>query len=153
MRGAAFGFAIAAAVIAAASRPARAGSCGRGSGSSSGGGHGGTGVTGGPACRETTDVVGRRECGHFGAAWAGPARQPPITTEVAFFTRWLDTGFGVSGAMAHDTGTFDYQVSSRDDRDTVVGAALRVGSALPAHLYLGADFEVGGPVSGNRADV
>jgi hypothetical protein len=141
-------------MVCGATRHARADACH----GSPGGGDGGGGGPGGESstdsgCSEVSDVVGRQRCGHFGSTWAGRAGLPAVTTEVGFFTRRLRTGFGARGVMDHDTASFAYRVAAEDELATAAGGALRIAMALPAHLYIGADLEVGSLVSGTGADV
>ncbi len=146
------------AATVAAARSARADGCRGGGGGGGGSGHSGAGSgsdasAAGSSCSEVSDVVGHQRCGHFGASWAGAARRPPITTEIGFFARRLHAGFGASGVMEHDTGSFAYQVLPEDDGRTAAGAALRLAMVLPGHLYVGTDFEIGGLVSGASVGV
>jgi hypothetical protein len=143
------------AVNLAAIRQASADAC---HGSSAGGSHGGGGgssddSSSGSSCSEVSDVVGHQRCTRFGAGWAGRARLPALSAEVGVFTRALDTGFTAAGAMEHDTATVAYSVAPDGDRSTAAGAAMRLSMALPAHLYIGADLELGGLLTGTGADV
>lgn len=141
------------AVILAAARPARADSCrGSGGGGSSGGGSPGESSSG-DSCAEVSDVVGHQQCARFGDAWSRRARHPALSAEVGLFSRVLDSGFSASGTMEHDTATVAYSAAPDTDRSTAAGASLRLALALPAHIYVGADLEIGGLVSGTGAEV
>ena len=141
----------------AAVRTARADGCHGGHPGGGGGAGHGAGASnvdaGGSGCSEVSDVVGYQRCGHFGDGWAGRAGLLPFTAEVGFFSRQLHTGMSARGVMAHDTGSFAYQVTPEEDLGTAAGAALRLALALPAHVYVGTEVELGGLVSGARADV
>jgi hypothetical protein len=135
-------------VVLWAPRPAPAGSCrGSGGGGSSSSSGGSDGSDDGPSCTEVSDVVGHQLCGRFGDDWSGRASLPPLSTEVGFFTRRLGTGYGASGTMEHETDTFAYRVPGRPDRGTAMGATVRLAAALPAHLYVATDLELGALVS------
>jgi hypothetical protein len=146
--------AVALAASAGAVRAAHAGCRGGGGSSGSHGGGGGhDSSSSGSSCTEVSDVVGYQHCGHFGEGWSGRAGLPALTAELGFFTRQLDSGFGASGVMEHDTGSFAYDVASVSDRATAAGGTVRVAMALPVHLYVGAELEIGALVAGTAADV
>jgi hypothetical protein len=140
----------------ALARPARADSCHGPAGG--GGGEGGGGAPSGElvdtsSCREVSDVVGHERCGRFGQGWSGRATLPPLTAELGLFARRLDAGVAASGVMDHDNGSFGYEVAPGGGDRTASGVSLRLAMALPAHLYAGAEVEMGGLVSGGAPDV
>jgi hypothetical protein len=171
------GAVVAVVAMAAFARPAIAGSCGGGGDSDGGSSSSGSDSSSSdssssdssysssdsssssseptPACLETSDVVGRQQCGSFGDNWGGTSRVPPIIAELGTFSRRIDPRFSGGGVLAHDGGAFAYSVvpGERDSGATAVGMVIRLGSALPSHLYAGIEGEIGGVVSDGGADI
>jgi hypothetical protein len=150
---------VAAAALLVAPRPAHAGgSCGGGGGGDSGGGDSGGGDSGGydyggdsgssdttPACRDSTDVVGYRECTKFGT-WG--IRLPHVFLELGSQVRQFPSALGArEGSVSHGLESFAYRIVAPEQvatRDTAATASLRVSTSLRRGVYVGVEGEIGG---------
>lgn len=149
-------------VVLVDARPAAAGSCGGSSGDasgSSGNADSGSHSSGGdandgalamldapaePACVETSDVLGRRQCGHFGE-WAMPRILPPVAVEVGSSVRsFALTGLHFAGRIDHGAdGSYAYRMTGGGTSDAAaVGADLRIVAGR--RWYAGAEASIGG---------
>jgi len=172
-RAAIFGLAIAS-LVAVRPHLAHAGgggsSCGGGGGSSggssgsSGGSSGGAGASSSygdsgssstTACVDSTDIVGYRQCTHYGK-WASNLRFPNLILEIGMVMREFASPLGArNGSVTHDDETFAFRVveptssGGAAPRDPAMAFALRLGVGLPSHLYLAVDGEFG--VAGDDA--
>jgi hypothetical protein len=141
--------------IAAADRGCGGGGGGSSGGSSGGGGDGFSGVTASaPACEDTSQVVGYRNCTKFGT-WATNTRIPHLSIEggvaVRQFGSMLD---GQTGKVSHGTQDFLYRVVTPDDSrqlDTAVFSTVRAGVAMSHGLYSALEVGLGALAQPGRA--
>jgi hypothetical protein len=152
-----------AAVSLLASQPTAhaGGTCG-GSGGGSGyvagasGGYVSEPTSTGPACVDSTDVVGYRTCTNYGAGWATASQLPPLFVElglgVARFTSYLDTS---SRTVTHGSESFAYRVVAPERaaaRDAAMVLSLRGGIGFAGPLYGALEVGFGGLLAPARAD-
>jgi hypothetical protein len=148
--------AIAAVLLA---KPALAGTCGGGGGSgyvasSSSGAYVSEPTSSGPACVDSTDVVGYRTCTKFGG-WSTASQLPPLFLEVGLsveqFTSLIDDR---SGTVTHGGEAFAYRVVAPEraaDRDVASVVSLRGGIGFAGGLYAALEAGFGGLVAPARA--
>lgn len=162
-------------VIAARAEPVHAGICGGGSGGSGGGSSGGGGGSSGgssgssdsgssssssstPACHDSTDIVGYRECTGYGR-WGANLGIPLLIFEVGMNVQAFASPLGErSGSVEHGEQEFSYRVvdpggASAPAKATAVMTTLRVGGGGRG-IYGAAELEIGGLVSdSSRAEM
>ncbi len=161
-------------VIAARAEPVHAGTCGGGSGGGGGGGGssgGGGGSSGGsssssssgssssaPACHDSTDIVGYRECTGYGR-WGANLGIPLLIFEVGMNVQAFASPLGErDGRVEHGEQEFSYRVvdpggASAPAKATAVMTTLRVGAGGRG-IYGAAEVELGGLVSdSSRAEM
>jgi hypothetical protein len=116
-----------------------------------------------PACIETTDVHGHRECTKFGT-WGKPYRAPGFHIELGTAVRRFANPLGErTGALQHGTDSFVYRVVGDGATaggavalDTAMVVQLRLGMALRHGFYVAAEAEVGAvnnPSSSSTAEM
>jgi hypothetical protein len=170
--------AVAAAVSAlaiVAAPAARAWACGGGDGdggSSGGGGDSGGGDSGGDSsyssdsgsdgsssasvgCVETSEVLGRRQCGEFGE-WAMPAVLPPITIELGTSVRSFGLGsLRLGGTIDHEEhGSYQYSMvggGAGEGQPLAIAGGFDVRMLLGRRLYGGVEASIGGISADERA--
>jgi hypothetical protein len=134
--------------LGAAHDVATAESCSGGSsdsGSSSSDSDGGGDSDSTPACVDTIDVHGHRQCTRFGR-WGQATRRPGIVVELGTAVRQFASPLTErTGTIDHDGESFQYRVVSPTRRalDTAVVAQMRVALALRHGFYAGLEFEAG----------
>lgn len=138
------------------------GSCGGGGGDggSSGGDSSGGDSSGGsdsssdsspstPACVETSDVLGYRQCSKFGV-WSRPTRWPRLQLSAGTgMRRGASLVDGKTGQVAHGTESFSYRTTVAPERahDVAMLGVFRVAVEIPHGLYAAVDLELGGIVA------
>jgi len=137
-------------------KPAVAGTCGGGGGSgyvASSGAYVSEPTSSGPACVDSTDVVGYRTCTKFGG-WSTASRLPPLFLELGVsveqFTSLIDDR---SGTVTHGGEAFAYRVvapAQTADRDVATVVSLRGGVGFGA-FYAALEAGFGGLVAPARA--
>ena len=106
-------------------------------------------------CVETSEVLGRRQCGDFGE-WAMPAILPPVTIELGTSVRSFGLGrLQLGGTIDHDEhGSYQYSMVGGGEGPSqpmavAVGADLRI--LVGRRLYGGVEGSVGGISADERA--
>lgn len=149
--------------LVAAARPVQAGTCG-GSGGGAGGGSGNGSSSNGSSsshsgpievdermktqvCVETSDVVGRQRCTHYGE-WSLRGRLPRVAVEIgSSMHAFRLSGLHFAGDVQHSGGgRFPYQVDGRDlgGRAVAIGFDFRLLAGVGRHLYGGGELSLGG---------
>jgi hypothetical protein len=104
-----------------------------------------------PACVETTDIHGYRECKKFGA-WSAGSSLPAFHLELGTAMRRFASPLGErTGTVTHGMESFQYRVIAPEARaalDTAVVAQLRLGVGLRHGLFVAVEGEVGGVTDG-----
>lgn len=100
-----------------------------------------------PICRDSTDIVGYRECTRFGA-WAGNLKLPAVIIELGTTMRAARSLAGNQrGTVSHATESFAYRTvdAAEPGFDHQVVTTLRLGAVITRGIFLALDFE-GGPI-------
>jgi len=107
-----------------------------------------TSVVYAPACEDTSDVVGFRNCRKFGS-WGTNTRTPQITLEAGVIGRRFGSLLGGQiGTVLHGSEQFTYRVSGQPSSgaavDTALLSSLRASVGLPRGFYTAVEVDVGG---------
>jgi hypothetical protein len=99
-----------------------------------------------PACVDSTDVHGYRQCKRFGQ-WGKTTQMPPFIFEFGLAMRQFASPLRTrSGSISHDSESFSYRVvdpSPEASLESAALASLRVGMALRHGFYAAGEFEGG----------
>jgi hypothetical protein len=158
--------AVVAGVAIVAAPVARAWACGGGDGdggsSSSGGDSGGGGGDSSSSssdsatvtCTETSEILGRRQCGEFGE-WAMPRVLPAITIEIGSSVRSFGLGgLRLAGTIDHaEHGSYQYSMVSGggEGAPMAVAGGVDLRMLFGKRLYVGAEASLGGIHEDDRA--
>lgn len=105
-----------------------------------------------PACVESSDVVGYRECTKFGA-WSNRARGTPVFVEIGLAQRQFRSPLAAeTGSITHGSESFSYRMvgprpEARPAFETAAVMTARVGTGLGNGFFLAFDAELGGVLS------
>jgi len=104
-----------------------------------------------PACVETSDIHGYRQCTQFGA-WGRSTWWPTLEIELGTAMRKFASPLGAhTGTVTHGAESFTYRTinpRSPSALDTAIVADMRVGVGLRHGLYVALEGELGGLVTG-----
>jgi len=102
-----------------------------------------------PACHDTTDVVGYRECTRFGT-WAQNLKVPRMIVQLVTTMRATPSLAGDrSGTFAHGAESFAYRTVAAPEagRDHQVVTGVRIGVGLPHGMFVAVEGEGGSIVA------
>ncbi|MBK9037300.1 MAG: hypothetical protein IPL61_39665 [Myxococcales bacterium] len=106
-----------------------------------------------PACYDTTDVHGYRQCSSFGAGWAIPEHMPALALELSTWSARVDFGdVDVGGTVHHSFGAdYAYRVVGEDlgDQALATGAKLRL-LGHRGRVYVGIEGGVAAVMADDR---
>lgn len=106
-------------------------------------------------CVETSEVLGRRQCGGFGD-WAMPKVLPPVTIEVGTSVRSFGLGgLRLAGTIDHDEhGSYQYSMVGGGEgtgQPMAVAAGADLRMLVGKRWYAGVEGSVGGISADERA--